>query len=152
MIAPCSTEQMRMVTEYFEYRFGLAASVFAGYSFYSGSNGRVFIGPAAMVDLEPVETVGILVARVGRGVKPSSLMFQVFGRYVTANVISLSREQVRRYLAGGAVELSPEMIGSATDGFVMLSYRDQPVACGLLKGTTVKNVLPKEMWLHVDLL
>ncbi len=152
MIEVCPQDQKQLVLDYLDRRFGITPAVFSDYAFYAGPTGRVFIGPKETFDVHLTETTGILLARIGKGVKPSSLLFQVFGRHVIRNCVDLSQEQARRYFRGEAIELFPRSVVGATNGFVMLQYAGQPLACGLLRDTLVDNVLPKEMRMDVSYL
>jgi len=152
MIEHCSQEQESIALSYLEKRFGIKRDVFKEFSLYAGSKGRIFLGPSAEFDMTLAETVGILIARVQKGLKPSSDLFQLFGKYVTRNGIALTRSQVKSYLRGDNVQLSPREIGDASRGYVMLKYLDQPIACGLLKGNWVENVMPKANRLSLDFL
>ncbi len=152
MIDKCPPEREEFVLDYLDQRFGLKRYLFDGYSLYAGSNGRVFLGPQAVFDLSLGETIGILIARVHKGVKPSSMLFQVFGRHVKRNIVVLDRSQAQSYLRGDDLELSPDEIADATRGYVMLTYLNEPIACGLLKGNRIENVLPKADRLTVEFL
>jgi NOL1/NOP2/fmu family ribosome biogenesis protein len=34
-------------------------------------------------------------------------------------------------------------MAGASDGYVLLVHRDQPLGCGLLRGDSIRNMLPK---------
>ncbi len=152
MITSCPQEVQQEVFEYLERRFGFASELFDGFTLYSGAHGTVLLGPLADFDLSLAETTGILVVRRQRGIKPSSIFFQMFGKYVTKNTVELTAAQTRAYLRGEDLELSSDTLKRATDGYVLLKYTCEPVACGLLKGNVVKNVLPKASRLRIEFL
>ena len=145
MIQTCPLGTRLHVIQYIEERFGIPSSVFEGYSFYAGPSGRIFLGPREAIDLSLVDTTGILIARIGKSVKPSTLFFQMYGSQVLRNGVALTREQAQNYIAGIDLELSSEAIGAATRGYVMVSYGNYALGCGLLRGNLLENVLPKEM-------
>ena len=79
-------------------------------------------------------------------------MIQGFGKIAGENTVELTAAQTRAYIRGEDLELSPDTLKRATDGYVLLKYKSEPVACGLLKGNVVKNVLPKASRLRIEFL
>lgn len=128
------------VLDYLEGRFGLDPELFSGSGFYLASKGRVYLGPQQSIPKPRIVTIGLLVARVGENIKPTTNLLQAFGRHVKKNSIALSREQTLAYARGE--DISPDA-GDATEGYVLLSYEGHPLGCGLLKDGTIKNMLPK---------
>ena len=143
MITVCDTQLQEQVLTYLQKRFGIEPSVFDGFVFYEGTNGRVYLGPPAVSDLSLAKSIGILIARVQKGIKPTSHLFQVFGRSVSRNFIVLTRQQAVAYMKGNQVMLLSEQFDQAQPGWVMLSFRGEPLGCGLLKDKSVQSVLPK---------
>jgi len=102
--------------------------------------------------------VGMQIARIGNSIKPSTNLLQLFGRHATRNVLSVTKEQAVAYAKGDDIKLSTqkESLKSAlpasfqvSDGYVLLKYLDFPLGCGLLKGSQIKNVLPKARRMNV---
>ncbi|MBU8934527.1 MAG: hypothetical protein KOO62_11035 [candidate division Zixibacteria bacterium] len=143
MIDLCPPETIHRVLEYFGERFGISPVVFGSWVFFAGPRGRVFLGPPTTLGLEAADTCGILIARVQKTVKPSTFLFQSFGRHVTRNIITLDREQTERFCCGEDIVLSADAIGDAARGFVMVAYDDLPLGCGLLKDGRLENQIPK---------
>lgn len=133
----------RLVLTYLEERFGLAPALFEDFGFYLASKGRVYLGPKNFIGVSGIVTVGILVARVSKTVKPSTNLLQAFGHYVTRNFVELDREQTTAYAKGKDIMLSERQICSVSDGYVLLRYKNFPLGCGLCKGNLVRNMLPK---------
>jgi len=129
------------ILAYFEERFGIAKKEFEGFRLYADRKGRVMLGPKGIPLDDKAISVGMQIARVGNDMKPSTNFLQLFGRHATKNSISLTKEQTHAYLMGEDVQPSGKV--DATDGYVLLKYLDYPLACGLLKNKTIKNVLPK---------
>lgn len=129
----------KMLFGYLEERFGIPGSVFAGHEFYSASKGRVYLGPKKTISSPEPVSVGMLAARIGRAVKPSTNLLQLFGRHATKNIIKLDRKNTLKYVNGEDIEVETD----ATDGYVLLTYKNSSIGCGFLKGKKVGNLLPK---------
>jgi NOL1/NOP2/fmu family ribosome biogenesis protein len=150
MIERCPPQQQELVLEYLNSRFGLDRTLFDVFALYAGPNGRIFLGPQTKIELSLADTTGLLIARIHKTVKPSTDLFQTFGKYVTRNAVTLTKKQTQRYIGGEDVQLQESELGGATNGYVMLAYQDNPLACGLLKGNRIENVLPKVNRLKVE--
>ena len=127
------------VLAYFETRFGLQRSLFSDFIFFSGEGGRIYLGPRSFPDLKETLHVGLPAARVGRSIKPSSHLVQLFGRHATKNVVQLTRYEAAAYMQGDDLPAK----GDATDGHVILMHDGVPLGCGLLRDGVIKNRLPK---------
>lgn len=126
------------VLDYFMERFGIEPSNFDDYGMYMGSRGRVYLGPKKLVDKPPVVAPGILIARVSEAIKPTSNFIHLYGHLAKRNVVQVGREQARNFAMGSDLDVL-----EGSDGYVIVSYGGQPLGCGLLKGTSLKNLLPK---------
>ncbi len=151
----CTGKEREVVLSYLESRFGLQPSLFSSFQFTLSAKGRVFLGPLVPESVSPL-SVGIGIARLSPSgaVKPSTAFLQLFGRHITKGKIELSREQAAIYLSGESFPLNTK----AEEGYVLLTYNNQPLGCGLLKSSaasgregnqahprdaTLKNMLPK---------
>ena len=143
MIELCPPETIHRVLEYFSERLGISPVVFGSWVFFAGPRGRVFLGPPTTLGLEVADTCGILIARVQKTVKPSTFLFQSFGRHVTRNIIVLDREQAGRFCKGEDIELSVDVTADVARGFVMVTYDEMPLGCGLFKDGHLENQIPK---------
>ena len=128
------------VLEYLEERFDLKPELFSDFGFYLASKGRVFLGPKRGIDRPRIVTIGLLIGRVDNAVKPTTNLLQAFGKHIKKNAISLTKEQTISYVKGQDIMLDS---GDITDGYVLLNYSGHHLGCGLLKGGTIKNMLPK---------
>jgi NOL1/NOP2/fmu family ribosome biogenesis protein len=126
------------VLNYFRERFGIEESSFDDYGLYMGSKGRVFLGPKTLIDKPPIVAPGILIARISETIKPTSNFIQMFAHLAKRNVAAVSKEQAKDFVRGGDLECD-----EGSDGYVIVRYGDWPLGCGLLKGKTIKNLLPK---------
>ncbi len=129
------------VFEYFEERFGISGKVFSGFRLYSDQKGRVILGPRT-IPLDKAISIGMQIAHMNGSIKPSTNFLQMFGRHATKNIVEITKEQAQKYIKGEDIEfhVPPK---SASEGYVLLKYLEFPLACGLLKGNKVRNVLPK---------
>ncbi|MFH2047921.1 MAG: hypothetical protein ABIJ12_00600 [bacterium] len=144
MLELASSEIVHRVKEYYEIRFGINTDIFNQYAFYTGPRGRIFLGPKTNFPLDSIDTLGILVVRLQKTVKPTTNFFQLFGKLVTKNNIVLNENQTTKYCSGEDDTLSIDEIGEATRGFVMVSYDNIPLGCALLIENELINQLPNQ--------
>lgn len=152
MIEPCASVDKTLTLEYLQRRFGLAADLLDGFTFYASANGRIILGPQEIDPVLSPDTAGLLIARIGNSVKPSTNLLQLIGGRATRGCVTLSREQAVRYIKGLDLEVTAVEIGDTTEGYVLLKYLSFPLGCGLLQGTHIKNMLPKAKRLDVKFL
>jgi len=50
------------------------------------------------------------------------------------------------------LDLSGNEIQDASNGYVLVTYRDFPLGCGLLKGNHVRNMIPRSKLLNLEFL
>ncbi len=151
MIHICPEESKREVLQYLKYRFGLIPGLFNQNNFYSASNGRIFVGPKNLIVKHHIETIGVLIARIQKSVKPSSDLFQLYGTHVTKSIVDLNSEQVTRYCNGFDIDRLELPTDEIIPGFVMVRYDTIPIGCGLLRETLLENQIPKECRLRLNL-
>jgi len=152
MITECSSQDQKLVLNYLEERFGIKQQLFDGFSFYSASKGRIYLGPKNLIDKPKPVTGGILIARISRYIKPTTIFLQLFGKYVTKNIIKLNKERTVRFTKGENLGLSGNEIQDALNGYVLVTYLDFPLGCGLLKGNQVRNMIPRPKLLDLEFL
>jgi len=136
----CPGKEREVVLSYLESRFGLPKKLFSAFQLYLSAKGRIFLGPLVPESISLL-SVGLGIARrsPSGAVKPSTAVLQLFGQHITKSKIELSREQAVLYLSGESFPIEP----SVADGYVLLTYKSQPLGCGLLKAGQLKNMLPK---------
>jgi NOL1/NOP2/fmu family ribosome biogenesis protein len=137
------SEVKESTLHYLEERFGIPRSIFEGYSLYLGPKCRVYLGPAQVPPSLRIVSPGLLVARADSGIKPSTNLFQLFGREVSKNIVNLERASVPKFVKGDDLLISTEERKDATDGYVLVRYQGYDLGCALLKGPTLKNQVPK---------
>ncbi len=152
MIMPCPEEMRVRTLTYLEERFGLSPQLFDSFVLYAGAKGRIILGPKIIPEVLDPDTAGLVIARVNRSVKPTTNLFQVFGRLVERNTISLGRDQALRYLAGGDITVGAEDRIDAYPGYVLIKYDEYPLGCGLFQEGQIKNMLPRAKRLEVEYL
>ena len=115
-----------------EERFGLDKKIFEKFLFFEATKGRIFITskiPAEALGYY-IQTLGQLFCRLDASTKPSTNMIQIFGKFATKNVLSLTKEQTKTIIEGFDLELafSLESISpNAKDaGMSRVSARHEP--------------------------
>jgi NOL1/NOP2/fmu family ribosome biogenesis protein len=78
-------------------------------------------------------------------VKPTTRFIQVFGRLATKRVHSIDREQLEALLNGEILPASSD----EQDGYIILSFRDQPIGLGLLIKGRIRSQLPRRDFLFI---
>lgn len=150
MIAICPDEDKQQTLDYLQRRFGMLPELFADFEFYAGPNGRIILGARRIDDRLSPDTAGLLIARIGRTVKPSTNLLQLFGKHVSRNLVVLNPQQTALYIKGNDLEVTAAEIGDTTEGYVLLKYLSYPLGCGLLQGNHIKNMLPRAKRLEVS--
>jgi len=152
MIEPCSTRDRSLTLYYLEKRFGISPEWFADFEFFASANGRIILGPKEIDSCLSPDTAGLLITRLGNTVKPTTNLLQLVGTLITKNFVALERENAVRYIKGLDLEVTSAEIGDTTEGYVLVKYLAFPLGCGLLKGTHIKNMLPKARRLDIRFL
>ncbi|VVC02470.1 Ribosomal RNA small subunit methyltransferase F [Candidatus Bilamarchaeum dharawalense] len=129
------------VLAYLYSRFGFDQKLFDNFGLYLGSKGKIYLGPKQLIKEPKIVTLGIMIARADGGIKPTTNLFQIFGKQITKNYIKISKEQAIVYVKGEDMNLGD--IQNASDGYVLIKYGDIPLGCGFLKGHALKNMMPK---------
>jgi len=145
--------EKNQIFSYLKERFGLSRKIFDRIEFFERSKGRVFaVSKGASDHLNSVKpvTAGLLFARVHGSVKPTSNIIQLFGSKATKNILSLEKEQAKQFIQGFDLDVSD--FQGCTDGYVIVKYNDFPLGVGLLKSSTIKNMLNKAKRINVEIL
>ncbi len=164
MIENCTKQDKLVVLEYFAERFSIEETLFDGYEFYSGGQGRIYLGPSSVSSISKIVTAGLSIARISSSVKPTTNFFQSFGHMVKKNIIVLGKEKVTKYLRGEDFQIDETERNNSTEGYVMIKYtpgtsfqsggisnstKEYFLGCGLFQNNWIKNVLPKEKRLDI---
>ncbi len=152
MLRTLKKKERDEILGFLEERFGFKRGVFAGFEFLANPKGRVFIVGKGIPELaagEKVACMSMPFVRLGKAVKPTSVMIQTFGKHAKRNVIELDRDEAKEFMEGSDLSVRD---ASCSEGYVILRYRDYPLGCGLLKDGKIKNMLPKAKRMPVELL
>ncbi len=149
MIENCTKQDKLLVVNYLLERFDIQENIFDGYEFYSGGQGRIYLGPSSVSSISKIVTAGLSIARVSSSVKPTTNFFQSFGQHVKKNIVLPNKEKVLKYLKGEDFQLDETEMNGSTQGYVMIKYGDYFLGCGLFQNNWIKNVLPKEKRLDI---
>ena len=149
MIFPLSDDKREFIIGYLADRFGVTAEAFDAYEWHISSKGRVFVTPHAAPIPQRATITGLQIARLGLLVKPATDFFQVFGAQVSRSRVALTADQTKAYVAGADLTSPDFERGGVTRGYVMLTWRDEALACGFYADGVIRNMLPKEKWLTV---
>lgn len=148
-----------VVADLWRSRFGMPEETFEGYRFYRKANSIWVISKADMPNFS-YEALGMrMISLKDRPWKPTTCALQIFGRYATKNVVHLSDEQAKAFLAGesqdletGCQDARPKTGGEALKigyescepGYVVVFYRGEVLGCGLYSHGRLASQLPKE--------
>ena len=127
-------------------RFGLDKEIFGLLELFQLSKGRIYcVGEtcSGWLGMERVATAGLLFARLGGTVKPSSNIIQIFGKLATKNFLEVDKDVARKFVSGEDLDVDASKYNSVTEGYVIVKYQNYPLGVGLLKNGQVKNMLPK---------
>ncbi len=150
------------IFSYLEERFGLDGNLFRDYEFLEGVKGRVFMTTKEASKISngvKAVIVGLLFCRISEGwkttesfsshlVKLSGNITQLFGNKATKNIVRITEQDAKRFIEGIDLDISDT---NATDGYVIVKYKDYPLGIGLLKTGVIKNMIPKAKRTKIEL-
>lgn len=127
-----------------EDRFGLPASVFDGYLLLRRGNSWWLFRESPHLRLVARFKVGMVGLRafqkVGRYVKPSTRMIQMFGRAATKGTCALEEGEFLRLSAGDTVESDTDL----ENGYIILCFKGHILGLGLLIGGKIHSQIPRK--------
>ena len=151
-LAPMGKKSMEAILEFLEKRFGIEHSAFAGLEFMDNGKGRIFAmsRQAAIFALgNNIMSTSLPFMRLGGSPKPTSAMIQFFGHLANTCIIELDKRKAKDFAAGFDIDVESH---GCSDGYVILKYEGFPLGCGLLRGSGIKNMLPKAKRMAVEFL
>ena len=131
------------VLGFWREKFGVPAEAFEGFDLYVKGESKVWIADA---DAEfgvhaDHETVGLPFLRIGdEHPKPTGDALQRFGGHVTENVVEVTEEQARTFVAGDTVEMETHEVDL---GYVAVSFDGRVLGCGLYFPGELRSQVPK---------
>ena len=129
--------------DYVEKRFGIPASLFADYQFFCHRNSwhilkkSRYLSEGAKLKVNGYYGIKAFY-KVGKYIKPTTRMIQLFGRYANRNIFFLTAEQALYLLNGGKIYISE----AVEDGYVIISV-DKRYIVGL--GLVINSVLVSQL-------
>jgi len=125
-------DERRLLFSYLEERFGIREKAFAEFEVFSRRKSWWLFRKTTDVTLPgrlKVSQVGLKAFdRVGKYLKPTTRMIQLFGHHATKGVYQLNDDGFERLLRSEPVEVDMAM----EDGFVILRLREHVLGVGLL--------------------
>ena len=125
-------------------RFGIPKDTFNEYHFIENEE-KIWIcsKEIASIDFKNLRTegIGLLFARKGIILKPTTNMIQLFGKCATKNVIELNETQKSMFLRGLDIL---NLDANADTGYVIVKHKNDFLGCSLLKENNLKNQIPKQ--------
>ncbi|MFH1123728.1 MAG: hypothetical protein V1758_08725 [Pseudomonadota bacterium] len=127
-----------------ESRFGLPASTFDGYLLFHRGQSWWLIRKSPYLQLAADFKMGMIglraFERVGRYVKPSTRMIQVFGGAATKGKFDLVEDEFQRLLAGEPVKTDLKL----ENGYLILSLKGHILGLGLLIDGELRSQMPRK--------
>jgi hypothetical protein len=124
--------ERRLLFSYLEERFGIHEKAFADFELFSRRKSWWLLRKTTDVTLPvrlKVSQVGLKAFdRVGKYLKPTTRMIQLFGHHATKGIYQLNDDGLERLLRIEPLEVETAM----EDGFVILRLREHVLGVGLL--------------------
>ncbi|MCK4968542.1 MAG: hypothetical protein KAS12_05785 [Candidatus Aenigmarchaeota archaeon] len=143
MLQFVNSKKKKELTKQLDERFGISKNVFNDYHFIENEE-KFWICSldTTTIDFKNLRTegIGMLFARKGLALKPTTNMIQLFGNHATKNVVELDEEQKNKFLSG--LDIS-ELDANVDSGYVIVKYKNDSLGCSLYKEGTLKNQIPK---------
>jgi NOL1/NOP2/fmu family ribosome biogenesis protein len=122
---------------YLEKRFGIPEEIFAPFLLFRRRKTWWLLHHSKRVPLPAhlkVSIVGLKAFdQVGKHLKPTTRMIQIFGNHATKGVHELSQEGFERLVRGGLLKINTDL----EDGFVILRLGEKVLGIGLLIQSTI---------------
>jgi len=133
------------VVGFWEERFGIPPETWDGHTFWEKGAGKIWAFAGELPDHVAVETLGLPVLRTRQEHwKPTTDGVQRFGTAATRNVVDLTSEQARRFVAGEDQDL-PDWDGDW--GYLIAAHElageREPIGVGLYLYGELRSVVPK---------
>lgn len=130
------------VLSYIESRFGISREVFQNYKFKVKGGDVWIFSKDAPENLNGLNRIGLRFARgLGKNIKLTTAVIQIFGRYATKNVYEISEEKLEDFLRGKDIEIGE--VNNIDKGQVIVKFGEDILGSALYDGKTLKNQIPK---------
>ncbi|GAA0304756.1 DUF7122 family protein [Halarchaeum salinum] len=137
------------VISYWTDRFGVPESVLDPYTFWEKGAGKVWIAASDVPDGLAVESLGMTFLRTRQEHwKPTTNAAQRFGRLATENVLTLTDDEARAFVAGDDREVE----WNGDWGYLIAAHdiagehaagRPEPLGVGLYLHGELRSMIPK---------
>ncbi|EMA49815.1 MULTISPECIES: DUF7122 family protein [Halococcus] len=132
------------VLDFWEERYGIDPAIFADYTFWEKGSRKLWAFRGEIDSPIEIESLGITFLRTRQEHwKPTTDAVQRFGRHATQNVLTLSREAARRFVAGEDQEI--EWDGDW--GYLIVAHdlagEREPLGVGLYLHGELRSQIPK---------
>ena len=135
---------------YLNRRFGIPVETFDGYLLFKRKKSWWLLRDTPLLERVPylkVSNIGIRAFnQIQEFVKPTTKLIQVFGRLATQKVYSIDNFQLALLLNGKTLSGPAD----EEDGYVILSFKNQPIGLGLLIKGTIRSQLPRKDFLFIN--
>ncbi len=92
----------------------------------------------------PVDSAGLMVLRrLDRGFKPTTVALQLFGRWIRKNVVVLTEEEFHHLILNRELELESVRSCGASRGYVAIKIGELVAGCSFFKADKLISQLPK---------
>jgi NOL1/NOP2/fmu family ribosome biogenesis protein len=126
-----------------ERRFGISENVFDGYLLFKRKRSwRLLKNSPFLQTASQFKVAGVglkAFQRVGKFVKPTTRMIQMFGRLATRAKVEMDEVQLRKLVGGEPLNVELEV----EDGYVILSFEDRILGLGLLIEGKLYSQIPR---------
>ncbi|RLA92791.1 MAG: hypothetical protein DRG83_21950 [Deltaproteobacteria bacterium] len=133
--------------DYFYDRFGVPAEIFEDFEIFERNKGIWLIRYSrwlAVLERLPVESAGLMILRrLTRGVKPTTIALQLFGKWINKNVVFLTEDELFNLIQKKSVKISSEKSREASRGYVAVMVEEYVVGCAFYKDRQLLSQLPK---------
>lgn len=139
------------VVEWWDDRFGVPPETFDGHTFWEKGAGKVWAFAGDLPDPCEVEAVGMVFLRTRQEHwKPTGDAVQRFGRHATRNVVHVTDEQARTFVAGEDQELDWD----GDWGYLVVAHdiagEPEPLGVGLYVYGELRSQVPKGRRRDID--
>ena len=126
-----------------EGRFGISENVFEGYLLFKRQRSWWLLINSPLLQSASrlkVARVGLRAfQRVGKFVKPTTRMIQMFGSLATKAIVEIDEVQLQKLVSGESLHVELEI----EDGYVILSLEDHMLGLGLFIGGKIHSQIPR---------
>ena len=143
-----SKKEIKPVLEEINKRFGFNYPFLENHVFIMHGD-KVWITNEELPKLDysrlRLEGIGFVFARITKkGIKITTNTAQMFGKYATKNIITLTQEEVDKVIRGLDIEIEDERVREIEEGYVIMrSHLGDYLGVGLYRNGRIKNMIPK---------